>query len=399
MQRLRLSPALARTASALTLAACFGSATSAIAQDTAQSPETEIIVTGVRASLDRSIDLKRNAAGVVDGISAEDIGKFPDTNLAESLQRITGVSIDRVNGEGSRVTVRGFGPGLQPRHAQRPRDADREHRLDRPGPERRLRFGHHPLVRLLEHCLGRRELARGLQDRARRGDLGRDRRGDRHRHQSAARRRTGFTGSIGAKAVYDQADTEDYSRVTPEVSGLLNWVNEGGTFGIGLFGSYQVRNNSAPSATTNDWNIETFAQFSDPSRGRVNASTTYANAPSANTLVGFPNDMRYHYSEFHRERINGQLTLQFQPSDAWQITADATYYQNQSEEQRTDQAQWLNRPFSRVEFDGNPDVATAVKITDIISGAKDGGFEQQYRAIEENLLSLGLNFSTTRPTI
>jgi TonB-dependent receptor len=65
----------------------------------------------VRASLDRSIDLKRLSSGVVDGISAEDIGKFPDTNLAESLQRITGVSIDRVNGEGSKVTVRGFGPG------------------------------------------------------------------------------------------------------------------------------------------------------------------------------------------------------------------------------------------------------------------------------------------------
>ena len=51
-----------------------------------------------------------DAVGVVDAISAEDIGKFPDTNLAESLQRISGVSIDRSNGEGSKVTVRGFGP-------------------------------------------------------------------------------------------------------------------------------------------------------------------------------------------------------------------------------------------------------------------------------------------------
>jgi TonB-dependent receptor len=73
------------------------------------------------------------------------------------------------------------------------------------------------------------------------------------------------------------------------------------------------------------------------------------------------------------------------------VTADATYYQNQSEEQRTDQATWLNRPFSRVGFDGNTEVATAISITDIISGAKDGGFEQQYRGLEENLLSLGLN--------
>src|SRR6185295_1139384 len=54
----------------------------------------EIVVTGIRGSLTSSMNLKREAQGVVDGIVAEDIGKFPDTNLAESLQRITGVSID-----------------------------------------------------------------------------------------------------------------------------------------------------------------------------------------------------------------------------------------------------------------------------------------------------------------
>ena len=64
-------------------------------QPTGQDPQDQagddIVVTGIRASLDRAIDIKRNSAGVVDAISAEDIGKFPDTNLAESLQRITGV--------------------------------------------------------------------------------------------------------------------------------------------------------------------------------------------------------------------------------------------------------------------------------------------------------------------
>jgi outer membrane receptor for ferrienterochelin and colicin len=69
----------------------------------------EVIVTGIRQSLANSADIKRDSQGVVDAITAEDIGKFPDSNLAESLQRITGVSIDRVGGEGSRVTVRGFG--------------------------------------------------------------------------------------------------------------------------------------------------------------------------------------------------------------------------------------------------------------------------------------------------
>ena len=66
----------------------------------------EVVVTGIRGSLRQSADIKRMSSGVVDAITAEDIGSFPDTNLAESLQRITGVSIDRERGEGSRVTVR-----------------------------------------------------------------------------------------------------------------------------------------------------------------------------------------------------------------------------------------------------------------------------------------------------
>ena len=55
----------------------------------------EIVVTGIRASLERAMDIKRDADVVVDSISAEDLGKFPDANVAESLQRITGVAIDR----------------------------------------------------------------------------------------------------------------------------------------------------------------------------------------------------------------------------------------------------------------------------------------------------------------
>ena len=91
----------------------------------------EIVVTGIRSSLESSMRLKRDAQGVVDGIVAEDIGKFPDTNLAESLQRISGVSIDRSIGEGSKVTVRGVGPDFNLVHAQRPADAGLEPRRTR----------------------------------------------------------------------------------------------------------------------------------------------------------------------------------------------------------------------------------------------------------------------------
>ena len=87
--------------------------TPALAQEANSSPEDvgEIVVTGIRASLESSMNLKRAGQGVVDGIVAEDIGKFPDTNLAESLQRISGVSINRTaSGEGQQITVRGVGP-------------------------------------------------------------------------------------------------------------------------------------------------------------------------------------------------------------------------------------------------------------------------------------------------
>ena len=87
--KLATSLSLVLSATAFTSAPVF-------AEDAA---DTEVIkVKGIRGSLMRSMDVKREAPGIVDAISAEDMGKFPDTNLAESLQRITGVSIDRSNG-------------------------------------------------------------------------------------------------------------------------------------------------------------------------------------------------------------------------------------------------------------------------------------------------------------
>ncbi|MXP26242.1 TonB-dependent receptor [Altererythrobacter indicus] len=71
----------------------------------------DIVVVGIRGSLQRNLDAKRAAPGVVDVISSEDIGKFPDNNVAASLQRLPGISISRngPRGEATGVTVRGFG--------------------------------------------------------------------------------------------------------------------------------------------------------------------------------------------------------------------------------------------------------------------------------------------------
>src|SRR4029450_441051 len=70
-----------------------------------------VIVSGVRASMSRSVEIKRGAGTVKDPISATDLGKFPDDNVADSLSHITGVAISRTaGGEGQKVSVRGLGP-------------------------------------------------------------------------------------------------------------------------------------------------------------------------------------------------------------------------------------------------------------------------------------------------
>ena len=358
----------------------------------------EIVVTGIRASLERSIEIKRSNSGVVDAISAEDIGKFPDTNLAASLQRITGVSIDRTNGEGSQVTVRGFGGGFNlvtfngrtmPTANVSTVGGDQSADFQT-GTSRSFDFSN-----LASEGVSTLEVYKTGRAGIPSGGIGATINVKTRRPFDA--RETGLSGSIGAKAVYDTSmkeRLEDASKVTPEVSGLLNWLDEGEKFGVTLFGSYQKRNFTSRSATSNDWNIRTYGDFINPANGfvRNGGATQITNAPAnASTLVAIPNDSRYHFSQGSRERLNGQATLQWRPTESVVITADALYAQNKSFERRNDQTNWFNRPFDKVTFDNNPVVATAVFLQENLSGVKDTGFEQQYRANEDTLQSFGLN--------
>ncbi|HET9865228.1 MAG TPA: TonB-dependent receptor plug domain-containing protein, partial [Steroidobacteraceae bacterium] len=84
----------------------------ALAADSGQEIE-EVVVTGFRGSLNTALAEKRSETAAVDVIAAEDIGKFPDSNLAESMQRIPGVALTRGDGgEGRNISVRGLGPGF-----------------------------------------------------------------------------------------------------------------------------------------------------------------------------------------------------------------------------------------------------------------------------------------------
>lgn len=95
-------------ASLLVLGLALGVSGGATAQEAA-APDEEIVVTGFRGSLRQSLEVKREATGFVDAVTAEDIADFPDLNLAESVQRIPGVAIDRDSGEGRSIVVRGLG--------------------------------------------------------------------------------------------------------------------------------------------------------------------------------------------------------------------------------------------------------------------------------------------------
>ena len=358
--------------------------------------QSEIVVTGVRASLERSIEIKRTSFGVVDAISAEDIGKFPDTNLAESLQRITGVSIDRVNGQGAQVTVRGFGPSfnmvtlngrtLASSYVQTV--GGDESSDGTVGVTRSFDFSNLASegVKTLEvYKTGRAAIPSG--------GIGATINVVTRRPLDALE--SGLSGSVGAKAAWDtsaSACVDCGAEVTPELTGLVNWSNPDRTFGISLFGSFQQRHFSTVSATSNGWNIRTLGDFLDPNNGFVNAQTKVNNAPTdPNQLVSIPNDSRYHFSDNEYQRFNTQGIVQFKPTDSLTLTADMLYVRNKQKEQRSDEANWFSRPFDVVTFDSNKAVATSVYLHETVQGVKDEGFEQQSRAQRNALEDYGLN--------
>ncbi len=189
----------------------MGIAQAAVAQEAPAGGEAsgdEIVVTGIRASLAASADIKREAQGVVDAISAEDIGKFPDTNLAESLQRITGVSIDRQNGEGSAGHGSRLRSRIQPGDGQRPPDPDRADRRWRQRAVVALVRFREP--RLRRHCGGG-----SIQERPRHDRVGRYRLDDQYPHPASARQSGAARQPVGEEACTTRRATKG-SRSRPK---------------------------------------------------------------------------------------------------------------------------------------------------------------------------------------
>lgn len=340
-------PSFAKFMAGASVVAMGFSATQAVAQDedipadesameTMAEDENVIVVTGIRASLGQSMSIKRNSQGVVDAISAEDIGKFPDTNLAESLQRITGVSIDRQSGEGSRVTVRGFGPdfNLVLLNGRQMPASSLGDCCSAPA-SRSFDFAN-----LASEGIASVEVYKSGRATLPTGGIG-----------SVINIRTpkpldrpGFQGSIGVKGVLDH--TFDDTEITPEISGIISKTFADDKIGILVSGAYQKR--KASLAQFNAGWREGYAGDDSNSWGSLPADSNdwrgfdIENRPQAGDIYQTPQNAGYDFTNFDRERINGQAVLQFAPSDQFEATIDYTYSQYTLDAETSSIGVWFN---------------------------------------------------------
>jgi TonB-dependent receptor len=355
----------------------------AVAQEAAG--DTEVIqVKGVRGSLSQSMNIKRQSSGVVDAISAVDMGKFPDTNLAESLQRITGVSINRVNGEGSEVTVRGFGGGFnlitlngrQMPAANVSTITGNPNDKGSTGSSRSFDFSN-----IASEGVSGIEVDKTGQAAIPSGGIGATININTIKPLASGENRA----SIGVKAVKDESG----DGITPEISGLTNWVNDEGNFGVSLFGSFQERDSGSRHASVEQFQLREWAatdidNFTAP-------GVEVINPPTVGQIVAIPSNIGLGTNQDNRERTNAMLTVQFAPMDNLTLTADVTYAKNEQNSRSLVDGIWFSQQFNSVEFDGNPVVSTPVKFSEDIEGGKDFFFQNLALATKDELKSFGFN--------
>ncbi len=377
-----------RIATCLSLAMGAMLSHQAMAQE-AQADEQEIEagnfevieVSGIRESLTKAMLTKKAASGVVDAISAEDIGKFPDTNLAESLQRITGVAIDRSNGEGSRITVRGFGPdyNLVTLNGRQMPAANIE--ATSASSSRSFDFAN-----LASEGVSAVEVFKTSLASQPTGGIG----STVNLVTAKPLSNPGLKASVGAKGVIDNS-TETGSTITPEVSGIYSQTFADDTFGIQLIGSYQDRDAGAAVAETgNGWYT---IRGDGGDWGSLPRDGSFTNLPGQNDLYSVPRNLAYNFDEIRRTRTNGQLTLQYRPIDDLTATLDYTYSELETRTMRQQLSTWFNGVPAYGEYTPGTNTEGSVMGPVIYADATccDIGLgTSDYTAVNENN-SIGLN--------
>lgn len=270
------------------------SASPAIAQagpsPTASEPENEVVVTGIRRSLSAAAELKRDSAIVQDSITSEDLGKFPDSNVAEALQRIPGVSIDRNGGEGRFVTVRGFGPSFNTVLVN-----GRNFASDNTGREFSFDL-------LAAELISGADVYKSSRANVQEGGIGATVNVKTARPLDLGR----FQGLISAKGQY-----EGNSRAfSPQVFGLLSDTFANGTLGLLAAVSYQRR--------------EAQINFTQ-NRGYLPGSTVGPAAAPLFTNVFAPRNQDAGRDRQSRERLGVNVTGQWRPDPSLTLTLDGLY--------------------------------------------------------------------------
>jgi len=327
-------------ACAMTVAAA-GGAMAQPAPAAAASPagaEQVVVIKGIRTSLISSLELKRDGQGIVDGISAEDIGKFPDTNLAESLQRISGVSIDRSIGEGSKVTVRGVGPEFNAvllNGRQMPASSIADTGASN---SRAFDFGN-----LASEAIAGIEVYKTSRASSPTGGIG----ATINILTARPLDNPGLRGSFGIKGVVDSSNsrlpsTMAGSEVTPEISGIYSNTFADGKFGIAVSGSYQERDlGYNQAAVGGGWIVSRGDSGALANPNNANPADI-TNKPKATDLYSLPQNLIYSINGVQRQRTNGQLTLQFAPLNNVRATLDYTYSELKLQNKRNELSAWFN---------------------------------------------------------
>jgi TonB-dependent receptor len=348
-----------------------------------------VVVKGIRASMQSTLNLKRNSDGFVDGIAADDIGKFPDTNLAEALQRISGVSIDRNRGEGALVTVRGVGPDLNlvllnGRQMPTASLTDQSSRA-------------FDFSNLASEAVSQIQVYKSVRADVTPGGIGAS-----LNVLTGRPLDMGNQASIGGKFVYDTSnnnlpnDIKAKRSTTPEISGLYSTTWNDGMFGFAASGSQQVRHMGINTAAViNGWLGPFTATSTADGAIPLPNSPNYVNiknAPTGNDLYMSPQNMSYKMNGYERKRTNGQLTLQFRPVKDLTATLDYTFAQNKIQQRYSEFSAWFNHDttIEGAEFTKGP-LASPLYYEERYTSPQDISMNGGFAATKSTLNSLGFN--------
>lgn len=316
-------------------------AVSAQAQTTDKTADADagptVVVSGIRASLSSSLNTKRLQDGVVDAVSAEDAGKFPDTNIAESLQRVTGVQIQRNGGEGRYISVRGLGPEFNNVLVN-----GRTLTSDTGGREFSFDL-------LSSDLISKALVYKTSQPFLPEGGIGSTVDIQTARPLSG---KTGHSTVINASGSYDN----NSEKKTPNISGMYTFANGERNFGVNASLSYTDRASKQNKAVTDAWNYRDVSVINGDlnSRGLTMADVT-------TKKLYIPQSYGFQQEDEKRKRLVGNLTVQYNPSPTWKLTADALYSHLDQRNDIIAVSDWINPQVLGAQINGSNQITSLLR--------------------------------------